>query len=139
MAGQNIVCITAQKEVQKDILITGGAATKYLFVVGGKFKYNGAKVVTSCGPLNSNDPATCTLTGVGPDDVVWLFVGANQELVSSGGGGGVGCCKAELDGNVIINGKIALAPGLVNGVICGAGDWSFVSGSGVHCPAPETD
>ena len=46
------------------------------------------------------------------------------------------CCKAVLDGSVIIDGKIALAPGLINGEVCGTGDWAFVSGSGVHCPDP---
>ncbi len=133
--GVNIICITNQQEVQKNIRLTGDATTKYIFVVQGKFKYNGAKVVTDCTPPQA-DPVGCTAAGVGPDDVVWLFVGPGQELRSSGGGGGTSCCKAVLDGNVIINGTVALAPGLLNGQICGTGNWSFVSGSGVHCPDP---
>jgi cysteine-rich repeat protein len=135
IAGKNVVCITKQQEVKKDIRLSGGATTKYVFVVKGKFKYNQAKVVTDCAPPQA-DPAACTAAGVGPDDVLWLFVGSGQELRSSGGGGGGDCCKAELDGSVIIDGKIALSPGLINGQVCGTGDWAFVGGSGVHCPAP---
>ncbi len=133
--GVNVICISGQKEVSKDILLAGDATTKYTFVMLGKFKYNGAKIVTECTPPQA-DQAACTASDVGPDDVLWLFVDGNQELRSSGGGGGVGCCNAVLDGSVNINGKIALSPGLVNGQICGTGDWSFVSGSGVHCPDP---
>ena len=48
--------------------------------------------------------------------------------------GGADGCGAAIDGSVVIDGKIALAPGLINGTVCGSGDWSFVSGSGVHCP-----
>src|SRR5207249_90648 len=132
-SGTNVICITNQQEVKKDILLTGDATTKYVFVVNGTLKYNQAKITTDCTPPQL-DPAACTAAHVGPDDVLWLFVGSNQQLVSSGGGGGVGCCKAAIDGSVVIDGKIALAPGLINGTVCGSGDWSFVSGSGVHCP-----
>ncbi len=137
--GVNVICISNQKEVKKNIRLTGNASTKYTFVVNGKFKYNQAKVTTDCTPSQATppaNPAACTAAGVGPDDVLWLFVGSGQELRSSGGGGGVGCCNAVLDGSVIIDGTIALSPGLINGAVCGSGDWAFVSGSGVHCPDP---
>jgi Fe-S cluster biogenesis protein NfuA len=131
--GDNVICITNQQEVKKDIRLSGDATTKYVFVVKGKLKYS-AKILTDCTAPQPDQ--TCTSAGVGPDDVLWLFVGANQELDSAGGGGGVGCCKAALDGNVIIDGKIALAPGLINGQVCGTGAWAFVSGSAVRCPDP---
>ena len=120
-SGVNIICLTADQQV-KGLKLAGDATTKYTFIVEGKFKFQDAKIET--------------VAPVGPDDVLWLFVGDHQELASSGGGGGTNCCKAVLDGSVIIDGKIALAPGLINGEICGTGDWAFVSGSGVHCPDP---
>ena len=118
-AGTHIICLTGNQTI-KGLTLGGVAGTKYIFIVQGKFKFQDKPLVTQA-PL-------------GPADVLWLFVGSNQELTSSGGGGGAGCCKAVLDGSVIINGKIALAPGLINGQVCGTGVWAFVSGSGVHCP-----
>jgi len=120
-SGTNIICLT-QNQTVKGLKLAGDASTKYVFIVEKAFKFQDGKLQT--------------VAPVGPDDVLWVFVGATQSLTSSGGGGGVSCCKAVLDGSVIIDGKIALAPGLINGQVCGTGDWAFVSGSGLHCP-PE--
>jgi len=119
--GVNIICLTADQQI-KGLKLAGDATTKYTFIVEGKLKFQDGKIET--------------VAPVGPDDVLWLFVGDHQELRSSGGGGGTNCCKAVIDGSVIIDGTIALAPGLINGQVCGTGNWSFVSGSGVHCPDP---
>jgi cysteine-rich repeat protein len=118
-SGTNIICLT-QNQTVKGLELAGDASTKYVFIVEKAFKFQDGKLQT--------------VAPVGPDDVLWVFVGATQSLTSSGGGGGASCCKAVLDGSVIIDGKIALAPGLINGQVCGTGD--FVSGSGLHCP-PE--
>jgi hypothetical protein len=120
-SGTNIICLT-QNQTVKGLKLAGDASTKYVFIVEKAFKFQDGKLQT--------------VAPVGPDDVLWVFVGATQSLTSSGGGGGASCCKAVLDGSVIIDGKIALAPGLINGQVCGTGDWDFVSGSGLHCP-PE--
>ena len=121
-SGTNIICLT-QNQTVKGLKLAGDATTKYVFVVEKAFKFQDGKIQA--------------VTPVGADDVLWLFVGGAQQLTSSGGGGGATCCKAVLDGSVIIDGKIALAPGLINGQVCGTGDWSFVSGSGVHCPPAQ--
>ena len=120
-SGKNIICLT-QNQTVKGLKLAGDASTKYIFIVEKSFKFQDGKIQA--------------VAPVGSDDVLWLFVGSSQSLASSGGGGGASCCKAVIDGSVIIDGKIALAPGLINGQVCGTGDWSFVSGSGVHCP-PE--
>jgi cysteine-rich repeat protein len=120
-SGTNVICLT-QNQTVKGLNLAGDATTKYVFIVEKQFKFQDGKIQT--------------VAPVGPDDVLWLFVGDAQSLTSSGGGGGASCCKAAIDGSVIIDGKIALAPGLINGQVCGTGGWQFVSGSGVHCP-PE--
>src|SRR6059036_2085860 len=59
-----------------------------------------------------------------------LLLNVGKDVSTSGGGGGANCCNAVIQGNVFaVNGKVALAPGLILGKICAGGDISLVSGS----------
>jgi hypothetical protein len=78
VSGENVLCFPGGAEFTKDLCITGPAdATVYVNVYGG-LKVNGAKV-TTCG-------------GVAPSDIVWNV--NSGDTAFSGGGGGLGCCKA---------------------------------------------
>ena len=54
-------------------------------------------------------------------------------------GGGVGCCKAIVDGTVLAPlRKINLSPGLVNGQVISGKDINISSGASVRCPLTVT-
>jgi len=75
--------------------------------------------------------------GVTPGDVLYDIVGTGPDVAFSGGGGGVNCCAAIVDGTLLApQRKISLSPGLVNGEVISGLDISIVSGASVRCPCP---
>ena len=75
--------------------------------------------------------------GVLPSDVLYNIIGAGSDVAFSGGGGGVGCCKAIVDGTLLApRRKIRLSPGLVNGQVISGKDINITSGASVRCPRP---
>ncbi len=123
--GLHIICVT-DVNVGGGQLITlagTGPGTQYIFVVTGQFKIDGGKIKAGA--------------NVTPADIAYNVVGTGDKVAFTGGGGGPGCCKAEIDGTLVaIDRQIALAPGLINGQLCSDQTMDLVSGSGVHCPTP---
>jgi hypothetical protein len=72
---------------------------------------------------------------VQPKDILFNIIGTGSDVAFSGGGGGVNCCQAIVDGTLLAPLRnINLAPGLVNGEIISGKNISIVSGSSVRCP-----
>jgi len=113
----------------KQVITLDGPAdhsAEFVFVVSGKFVINGGKIQVSPNVLKSK--------------VLYNVIGTGSDVSFTGGGGGVGCCKAEIDGSLIaVQRKIALSPGRINGQVCGDRDQSYVSGSSVRCPVNNTE
>ena len=128
-AGKNVICVDNVNVGNKQLITLSrdpaavGPDTTFIFVVTGKFVIQGK--IKADG------------TTVQPADVLYNVIGPGAQIAFSGGGGGTGCCKAEIDGTLIaLDRKWAVSPGLINGQACGGKDMSFDGGSGVHCPAP---
>ncbi len=123
VSGLNVICVTDVNVGNNQLITLDGPADKsaeFVFVVTGSFKIQG-KIQVSPNVLKSK--------------VLYNVIGTGEQIAFTGGGGGTGCCKAEVDGSLIaIERNIALSPGLINGQVCGDRNQSFVSGSGVHCP-----
>ena len=122
-SGVNVICVTNVNVGNGQLITLDGPADKsaeFIFVVSGNFKIQG-KIQVSGNVLKSK--------------VLYNVIGTGSDVSFTGGGGGVGCCKAEIDGSLIaVQRKIALAPGRINGQVCSNQDQSYVSGSSVRCP-----
>jgi hypothetical protein len=124
-AGLNVICVGNVALNGKTVTLdNGGFGAQFVLNVTGSFKLTGGGKILVGGTLQ-------------PSDVLYNVLGTTGgDVAFSGGGGGTGCCKAQVDGTLLaVNRKIALSPGLVNGgaVISGL-DISIVSGSKVTCP-----
>jgi len=121
----NVICVGDIVLAGKTILLSGLAGTKFIFNVTGKFVLTGG----------GDGPQIRVTGGVQPKDVLYNIISTGADVAFSGGGGGVGCCKAIVDGTLLAPyRKIALSPGLVNGEVISGKDISIVSGSSVRCP-----
>jgi len=119
--GQNVICVTGDvigSGDSKSITFStfGHSNVTFAVNIGGKVALSGgADILTDAGSAN-------------------LLLNVGKDVATSGGGGGANCCKAVIQGSILaVNGKVALAPGLVEGKICAGGDISLVSGSSVVC------
>jgi choice-of-anchor A domain-containing protein len=125
--GVNVICVKDIVLSGKQILLTGPADAKFVINITGKMAMTGGGL----GPqIRVNASA-----GLAPSAVLYNFIGTGEDVQLNGGGGGVNCCAAILDGTILAPyRKIALAPGLVNGEVISGQDISIVSGSSVKCP-----
>ena len=125
--GVNVICVKDISLSGKQLLLTGPAAAKFIFNISGKLVLTGGGL----GPQIRVDSSA----GLQPSAVLYNLLGSGQDVAFSGGGGGVSCCAAIVDGTILAPyRKISLAPGLVNGEIISSKDISIVSGSSVRCP-----
>jgi hypothetical protein len=125
--GVNVICVKDIVLAGKQILLTGPADAKFVFNITGKLVLTGGGL----GPQIRVD----TSAGIPPSAVLYNLIGIGQDVAFSGGGGGVNCCAAIVDGTILAPfRKIALSPGLVNGEVISGLDISIVSGSSVKCP-----
>jgi hypothetical protein len=101
----------------------GNGGASLVLNVLGKFVITGGGKVLVSGNLQ-------------PSDVLYNILGASSDVAFSGGGGGLTCCKAQVDGTLLaLQRKIRLSPGLVHGgAVISEQDISIVSGSEVTCP-----
>lgn len=128
--GVNVICVKDIVLGGKQILLTGPADAKFVFNITGKLVLTGGGL----GPQIRVD----TSAGLAPSAVLYNLIGIGQDVAFSGGGGGVSCCAAIVDGTILAPyRKIALSPGLVNGEVISGLDISIVSGSSVKCPPCE--
>ena len=120
--GQNVICATNLKASgDKDVIFDANGHANVTFVVNvtGGFTTNGKILV--------NPP-------LGTDDLVVNVLGTGGQVAFTGGGGGLNCCKAVLQGSLLaVDRKVALSPGLVLGLLCSGLDISIVSGASVQC------
>jgi hypothetical protein len=116
-----VICVKdVVLQAGKVITLHGVPGDTFILNVTGKFVLNGARIVVD---------------GVQPKDVLYNIIGNGPQVSFSGGGGGMGCCNASIDGTLLApTRKIALSPGLVNGQVIGGQDISIVSGASVQCP-----
>jgi len=120
--GINVICVQEIVLNGTQLNIVAPAGAKFVFNITGKL------VLTGGGDIRVGG-------GVLPKDVLYNLFGIGQDVAFSGGGGGVNCCAAIVDGTILAPyRKIALSPGLVNGQIISGKDISIVSGSSVRCP-----
>ena len=125
--GVNVICVKDISLSGKQILLTGPSDAKFVFNITGKLVLTGGGL----GPQIRVD----TSAGIAPSAVLYNLIGTGQDVAFSGGGGGVSCCAAIVDGTILAPyRKIALSPGLVNGEVISGLDISIVSGSSVKCP-----
>jgi SdrD B-like domain len=125
VVGMNVICVGDVSISGKQVYLTGPAGAKFIIRVTGKFSLTGGGA----------GPQIRVAGGVQPSDVLYVLVGTGAQVAFSGGGGGVHCCKAIVDGTLLAPyRKIALSPGLVNGELISGQDISIVSGSSVRCP-----
>jgi len=123
--GINVICVRDIVLSGKQIFLDGPAGTRFIFNVTGKFVLTGG----------GDGPQIRATGGVQPKDVLYNIIGTGQDVAFSGGGGGVNCCAAIVDGTLLAPyRKIALSPGLVNGEVISGMNISIVSGSSVRCP-----
>ncbi len=126
VSGVNVICVGDVVLSGKQILITGDPGAKFIFNVTGKFVLTGG----GAGPQIRVDGVN-----VKPSDVLYNIIGSGADVAFSGGGGGVNCCAAIVDGTLLAPyRKINLSPGLVNGEVISGKDINIVSGSSVRCP-----
>jgi choice-of-anchor A domain-containing protein len=123
--GINVICVGDIVLSGKQIFLNGPAGARFIFNVTGKFVLTGG----------GDGPQIRVTGGVQPKDVLYNIIGTGQDVAFSGGGGGVNCCAAIVDGTLLAPyRKIALSPGLVNGEVISGMNISIVSGSSVRCP-----
>lgn len=126
VVGNNVICVGDINLSGKQITLTGPVGTRFILNITGKFSLTGG----------GSGPQIRAGGGVQPKDILYNVIGTGPDVAFSGGGGGVGCCQAIVDGTILApKRKIALAPGLVNGEIISGMDISIVSGSSIRCPA----
>lgn len=124
-AGLNVICVGDIVLSGKQITVTGPAGAEFIFNVKGKL------VLTGGGA----GPQIRVAGAVEPKDVLFNIMGTGPDVAFSGGGGGVNCCAAIVDGTLLAPyRKINLSPGLVNGQVISGLDINIVSGSSVRCP-----
>jgi hypothetical protein len=125
--GENVVCVSEVKVgTGRKIELAGDATTFFIInvVAKGEFTIASGKIVA--------------VAPVEPKDVLYNVLGTGPKVSFTGGGGGVGCCKASVDGTLLaIDREVALSPGLINGQLCSDKKMGLDSGSGVHCPDPQ--
>jgi choice-of-anchor A domain-containing protein len=128
--GVNVICVGSVEVASNALIIlAGGLNDSFIINVTGKFKINGS----------DNGGKILVAGEVEPRDVLYNVIGTGEDVAFSGGGG-VGCCKARVDGTILAPlRKIAMSPGLVNGQIISGRDISIVSGSALSCPLPEPE
>jgi hypothetical protein len=120
--GMNVVCCNDVVLNGKIVTLSGGASDFFILNVTGRF------VLTGGGKILAS--------GVPASHVLYNIRGTGADVAFSGGGGGINCCNARVDGTLLApSRRIALSPGLVNGEVISALNISIVSGSGVHCPS----
>jgi len=123
--GINVICVGDVVLSGKQIFLEGPAGAQFIINVTGKFTLTGGGA----------GPQIRVSGGVAPKDVLYNIIGTGSDVAFSGGGGGVNCCAAIVDGTLLAPyRKINLSPGLVNGQIISGKDISIVSGSSVGCP-----
>lgn len=122
--GQAVVCVDGKMEVKGSgttLLLSGEPGDSFVFNISEDLKVNGAKIFAA-GSLS-------------PSDIVYNLPVEGSTVAFSGGGGGIGCCKAELEGTILApEGKMAISPGKVTGQLISGRDISLASGSLVTCP-----
>jgi hypothetical protein len=124
--GLNVICVGDVVLAGKQVYLTGPAGAKFIVKVSGKFALTGGGA----------GPQIRVAGGVQPKDVLYVIVGSGEQVAFSGGGGGMDCCAAIVDGTLLAPYRnIALSPGLVNGEVISGQNISIVSGSSVRCPA----
>jgi hypothetical protein len=127
VSGVNVICVQNISLSGTQILLTGPSDAIFIFNVTGKFVLTGGGL----GPQIRVD----TNAGIKPSAVLYNIIGQGPDVAFSGGGGGVNCCAAIVDGTILAPyRKINLSPGLVNGEIISGMNISIVSGSSVRCP-----
>jgi choice-of-anchor A domain-containing protein len=130
--GVNVICVKDIVLSGTQILLTGPADAKFVINIRGKMAMTGGGL----GPQIRVDASA----GLTPSDVLYNFIGIGEDVQLNGGGGGVNCCAAIIDGTLLAPfRKIALSPGLVNGEVISGLDISIVSGSSVKCPPCPSD
>jgi choice-of-anchor A domain-containing protein len=123
--GVNVICVGEISLSGKQIALNGPAGAKFILNITGKMSLTGGGA----------GPQIRVSGGVQPKDVLYNLIGPGQDVAFSGGGGGVNCCAAIVDGTLLAPyRKINLAPGMVNGQIISGLDISIVSGASVRCP-----
>jgi choice-of-anchor A domain-containing protein len=128
VSGVNVICVKDIVLNGTQISLTGPADAKFVFNITGKLVLTGG----GAGPQIRVDASK----GIPTSAVLYNLIGAGQDVAFSGGGGGVNCCAAIVDGTILAPyRKIALSPGLVNGEVISGQNISIVSGSSVHCPS----
>jgi uncharacterized repeat protein (TIGR01451 family) len=127
VSGLNVICVRDVVLSGSQILLTGPSDALFIFNVTGKF------VLTGGGA----GPQIRVGAGLQPSAVLYNIIGNGPDVAFSGGGGGVNCCAAIVDGTLLAPfRKINLSPGLVNGEVISGLNISIVSGSSVRCPCP---
>ena len=125
VAGVNVICVRDVNLSGKQVTLFGPAGASFIINVTGNFVLTGG----------GHGPQIRVAGGVQPKDVLYNIIGAGPDVAFSGGGGGVNCCAAIVDGTLLApQRKIRLSPGLVNGGVISAKEISIVSGSSVRCP-----
>ncbi|HSU55781.1 MAG TPA: SdrD B-like domain-containing protein [Candidatus Dormibacteraeota bacterium] len=125
--GVNVICVKDISLSGKQILLTGPSDAKFVFNITGKLVLTGGGL----GPQIRVDASA----GIATSAVLYNLIGTGADVAFSGGGGGVSCCAAIVDGTILAPyRKIALSPGLVNGEVISGLNISIVSGSSVRCP-----
>jgi len=127
--GMNVICVGDIVLSGKQITLSGPVGAKFIINVSGKFTLTGGGA----------GPQIRVAGGVLPKDVLYNILGTGSDVAFSGGGGGVNCCAAIVDGTLLApSRKINLSPGLVNGQVISGKDINIVSGASVRCPTcPE--
>jgi choice-of-anchor A domain-containing protein len=128
--GMNVICVGNITMNGTQVLLTGPSDAKFIINVTGQFALNGG----GAGPHILVD----TTAGLLPSDVLFNVIGQGPAVALTGGGGGVNCCAAIVDGTILApQRQINLSPGLVNGQVISGQNISVVSGSSVQCtPCP---
>ena len=129
VVGVNVICVQDVILSGKQVTLTGPAGAEFIVNVRGRFVFTGG----------GQGPQLRVAGGVLPSDVLYNIIGAGSDVAFSGGGGGVGCCKAIVDGTLLAPlRKINLSPGLVNGQVISGKDINITSGASVRCPLTVT-
>ena len=126
-----VICVEKNLEIKGDVTLILHNVDSVIFNIEGTLKVNGGK-------LRAGDDDD-DVKSRRPQDVLFNLVGDGSDVAFSGGGGGIGCCKAELDGTILApERKVSLSPGKVIGQIFSEKDITLSSGSIVDCPpTPE--
>jgi hypothetical protein len=129
-SGINVICVGDVVLSGKQITLKGPADALFIFNVTNKFVLTGG----GDGPQIRVDIST----GLLPNNVLYNILGSGPDVAFSGGGGGLNCCAAIVDGTLLApDRKINLSPGLVNGQVISGKDINIVSGASVVCPCPK--